>query len=92
MEKNIEAGLKKIALAAGGLALKFVSPGTTGVPDRILLLPGGRIVFIEFKDTGKKLRLLQEYRKKQFEELGFDVRVIDRKEMLEALGDEIRPA
>ena len=90
MEKDIEAGLKKIARRMGGLSLKFVSPGTAGVPDRILLLPGGRIVFVEFKDTGKKLRLLQQYRKKQLEALGFDVRVIDRKEMLEALDGEIQ--
>jgi hypothetical protein len=49
----------------------------SGVPDRIVLLPHGRIVFIELKAPGKKLRAMQEYRAKELRALGFDVRVID---------------
>ena len=89
MERQIERGLKMIVKAAGGLAWKFVSPCTAGVPDRIVLLPGGRIVFVEVKDTGKKLRPLQHLRKRQLEKLGFEVRVIDSREMAEAFGDAL---
>ena len=92
MEKIIENGLIRIARAAGGLAVKFVSPGTAGMPDRLVLLPGGRIIFEELKEPGKKLRPLQHYRKKQIEALGFEARVIDSKEKLEALRDEIHSA
>ena len=91
MERTIEAGLIRIVRAAGGLAPKFVSPGMAGVPDRIVLLPGGRIIFVELKEAGKKLRPLQQYRKKQIESLGFDARVIDSKQKLEALRNEIHP-
>ncbi len=61
----------------GGVALKFTSPGTAGVPDRLVLLPGGRAGFVECKAKGKKLRPLQEKRKSQLEALGFWVYVID---------------
>ena len=89
MEKTIENGLIRIARAAGGLAVKFVSPGTAGMPDRLVLLPGGRIIFVELKEPGKKLRQLQQYRKKQLEALGFKSLIIDSKEKLEALRHEI---
>jgi len=89
MERQIERGLKKIVEAAGGRAWKFVSPGTSGVPDRIVLLPGGRILFVEVKDTGKKLGPMQILRKRQLETLGFEVRVIDSRELVEAFGDAL---
>ena len=62
-EKTIEAKLVTAAKRLGGLALKFVSPGFDGVPDRLVLLPGGRLAFIELKAPGKKLRPLQVRRK-----------------------------
>lgn len=76
-EKQIEARLKREVKRKGGLALKFTSPGTAGVPDRIVLLPKGRVVFVELKAPGGKLRPLQLKRKKQLENLGFKVYVID---------------
>lgn len=76
-ESKVENRLKKEIELIGGKALKFVSPGMSGVPDRIVLLPGGRIVFVELKAPGKKLRALQKYRAKELKGLGFDVRVID---------------
>lgn len=63
-EKTIEAKLVKNVRSMGGLALKFSSPGFDGVPDRLLLLPGGRIAFVELKAPGKMLRPLQVRRKK----------------------------
>lgn len=76
-EQKIERRLKKEIELIGGKALKFVSPGVSGVPDRIVLLPGGRIIFVELKAPGKKLRPIQELRKKEFNKLGFNTRVID---------------
>ncbi len=53
MEKTVEAYLRNRVKAAGGLALKLVCPGWTGVPDRLILLPGARVYFAETKDLGK---------------------------------------
>jgi len=76
-ESTIEKRLKKEIELIGGKALKFVSPGVSGVPDRIVLLPHGRIIFVELKAPGEKLRALQEYRAKELRTLGFEVKVID---------------
>ena len=76
-EKQIEQKLVKAVKEKGGLALKFVSPGFNGVPDRLILLPGGKVAFAEMKVTGEKLRPLQARRKKQLETLGFQVHVLD---------------
>ena len=83
MEKDIERKLVNRVRQAGGRCLKFVSPGTAGVPDRIVLLPGGRIVFVEVKDVGKKLRPVQAARIAELRSLGFDVRVIDSRELVD---------
>ena len=56
-EKTTETKLVKAVRAIGGLAPKFVSPGLDGVPDRLVLLPGGRIAFIELKAQGKRCAL-----------------------------------
>lgn len=77
LEKTIENHLVKRVRAAGGMALKFVSPGTAGVPDRVVLLPGGRIVFVELKAPGKKLSPLQQRLHSVMSALGADVRVVD---------------
>lgn len=89
-ESNIESKLVKAVKSMGGLAPKFVSPGLDGVPDRLVLLPGGKIAFIELKATGKKLRPLQVRRKRQLEALGFSVYCIDGPEQIGGILDEIR--
>ena len=89
-EKTVETKLVKAVRAIGGLAPKFVSPGLDGVPDRLVLLPGGRIAFIELKAEGKMLRPLQVRRKKQLEALGFSVYCIDRPEQIGGILDEIQ--
>lgn len=76
-EKRIEAAFRKAVKNRGGLALKFVSPGFTGVPDRIVLLPGGRIEFVELKAPDKKPTSRQLVVHEQFRRLGFKVRVVD---------------
>ena len=88
-EKMIEDKLKKTVKEKGGLCLKFVSPGFDGVPDRIILMPGGIMAFAELKAPGKKLRPLQERRKRQLESLGFLVFCIDNTECIGGVLDEI---
>lgn len=89
-EKATEAKLVKAVKSMGGLAPKFVSPGLDGVPDRLVLLPKGKIAFIELKAEGKELRPLQVRRKRQLEKLGFSVYCIDRPEQIGGILDEIQ--
>ena len=89
-EKTTEQKLVKAVKAKGGLAPKFVSPGFDGVPDRIVLLPRGRIAFIELKAKGRKMRPLQVRRKRQLESLGFSVYCIDSPEQIGGILDEIK--
>lgn len=76
-EKHLEEILCKGIKEHGGMALKFVSPGMAGVPDRIVLMRSGKAIFVELKAPGKKMRPLQIKRKKQLEALGFKVYCID---------------
>lgn len=85
IERQFAMAVKKM----GGMAVKFVSPGLDGVPDRIVLLPDKKMAFVELKAPGKKLRPLQEKRKRQLEALGFPVYVIDRAEQIGGVLDEI---
>lgn len=89
-EKAIEAKLVRAVKSMGGLAPKFTSPGLDGVPDRLVLLPGGKIAFIELKAPGKALRPLQVRRKSQLESLGFSVYCIDRPEEIGGILSEIQ--
>ena len=89
-ERDIERKLVTEVRKRGGLAVKFVSPGLDGVPDRLVLLPGGKIAFVELKATGKNMRPLQQKRAKQLVGLGFRVYCIDRKEMIGSVLDEIQ--
>ena len=84
-EKEIERYLcQQVKKRLGGMALKFVSPGLSGVPDRVVLLPGGKITFVETKAPGKNLRKLQEYVCGMIAALGFEVRRIDTKPGVDA--------
>lgn len=89
-EKIIEAKLVKAVRDMGGLAPKFISPGFDGVPDRLVLLAGGKIAFVELKTDGKKLRPLQVRRKRQLETLGFSVYCIDKPEQIGEVLHEIQ--
>ena len=88
-EKTIEEHLVKAVRLMGGLAPKFVSPGLDGVPDRLLLLPDGRMAFAELKAPGQQLRPLQIRRKRQLETLGFRVFVIDNTDQIGGILDEL---
>ena len=88
-EKDIEKKLVEAVREIGGLAPKFVSPGWDGVPDRLILLPGKRMAFVELKAPGKKLRPVQIRRKEQMESLGFRVYCIDGVEQIQGVLNEI---
>ena len=78
LESEVEKKLcKKVKEELKGRAFKFVSPGQNGVPDRIVLVPMGRIYFVETKAPGKKLRKLQEWVRGLIQDLGFKVLRID---------------
>ena len=89
MEKDIEKRFTKAVSHVGGIALKFVSPSYNGMPDRIVLLPKGRIRVVEIKDKGKKPRALQISRHKKLAMLGFKVFVLDDAEDIERIIKEI---
>ena len=73
----------------GGIAPKFLSPGFDGMPDRIVLLPGGRMGFIEVKAPGKVPRPLQEARHRMLRMLGFRVYVLDTVDQIGGILDAI---
>lgn len=77
LETTIENRLKKEVEKRGGKVWKFTSPGTRGVPDRIVLLPGGRAIFVELKKPGEVRRPLQIKRALELHELGFEVYCLD---------------
>lgn len=77
MEKEIEKKLREKVAKHGGLCLKWVCPGWSGVPDRIVLLPGARIYFVELKrPQGGKVSTMQEWWARKLRDLGFWVMVI----------------
>ncbi len=88
-EREIEMKLRDAVKAAGGLCWKFTSPGTAGVPDRIILMHGGRIAFVETKAPDGKPRKIQLKRHKQLRALGFPVYVLNDKNDITGLVHKI---
>ena len=88
-EKQIEHALTLMVKARGGIAPKFVSPSFAGMPDRLVLLPGGVFAFAELKAPGMKPRALQLARHRLLRDLGFKVYVIDGIEQIEGLLNEL---
>lgn len=76
-EKQVEQKLVKAVKSHDGICPKLVSPGMDGMPDRMVLLPGCRIGFVEVKAPGQKPRQLQEQRHRILRKLGFPVFVMD---------------
>lgn len=88
-EKTIEIKLAEAVRLRGGLAPKFTSPGFAGMPDRIVLMPGGRMAFVEVKAPGKKPRPLQAARHRLLRDLGFRVYVLDDASQIGGILDEL---
>jgi len=89
LEKDIEKQLVNETKRMRGLALKFTSPGFVGVPDRLVLLPGGKLAFVEVKREGEKPRPIQISRHKLLRKLGFKVYVLDSKKQIKEILNEI---
>lgn len=92
-ESTLEKKLKERIERAGGLCLKWTSPGFTGVPDRIVLLPDARILFVEVKRPGLKDGMSPRQKRvaQQLRDLGFTViRLSDLKDIERYLGEEVR--
>ena len=85
LERDIEAHLVEGVKRLGGVAYKFTSPGRRNVPDRLCVLPGGRVVFVELKAPGKKPTAGQAREHRRLWDLGFPVRVCDSIEAVDAV-------
>ena len=92
LEKTLEQKFVTEVKRVGGLALKFVSPGFDGVPDRLVLLPGGRLGFVEVKAPGKRPRPLQLARHRLLRRLGFKVYVLDDERQIGGIIRDIQSA
>ena len=92
LEKEIELQLVRAVKKKGGRAVKFTSPGFDGMPDRLVLLPGGRCGFVEVKAPGKKMRALQRVRHEMLKGLGFKAYVLDSREQIEEIINDIYTA
>ena len=90
-EKLIEKKLKNEVEKMGGLAIKFASSFYTGMPDRIVLMPGEKISFVETKSEGKKTTPRQNVVIGILRSLGFRVDIIDNLETLEKYVKSIKP-
>ncbi len=88
-ESELEKKFCRLVTQAGGKAYKFISPNNSGVPDRIVILPGGRIGFIELKRPGQGPRKLQQFRMAELEQLGCYTAAVDSLACAEAVIDEL---
>ena len=84
LERDVENALVRRVKKLGGTCEKFTSPSARSVPDRLITMPGGHIIFVECKAPGKKPTELQERDHARRRALGCDVRVIDSKEAADA--------
>ena len=89
-EKVIEQKLAMEVKKRGGICPKFTSPSFDGMPDRLVLLPDGKVAFVEVKAPGKKPRPLQLARHRLLRGLGFRVFVLDEEEQIGGILDEIQ--
>lgn len=90
LERDIEQGLRRMVEQLGGLCLKWVCPGWAGVPDRIILLPGGRVVFVETKrPKGGRTAALQRYWAGKLRALGCEHYWVRTKDDIHALRKRI---
>lgn len=91
LEKEVEKFLVRQVKKLGGISFKFISPGNAGVPDRIVILPNGKVLFVELKTDKGKLTKLQEVQIKKISDLGADVRVLRGIEGVKEFINEIQP-
>ncbi len=83
VEKKLSAEVKKV----GGWSIKLIPDLVAGLPDRLCLFPGGRVVFVEVKSTGRKPSRIQKFIHAKLRGMGFRVEVIDRNEQINNILD-----
>ena len=88
-ESKIESRLVQMVRERGGLCYKFVSPGNPGVPDRIVITPGGRTVYVELKTEIGRLAAIQQWQLEEMRKRGADVRVLKGLEQVKAFVEEV---
>lgn len=89
-EREIERQFALAVKKCGGICPKFVAPGYDGMPDRLVLLPDGKLAFVELKAPGKKPRKLQIARHRLLCKLGFKVYVLDDIDRIGEIIDDIQ--
>lgn len=90
-ESQIEAKLVRMVRDRGGLCYKFVSPGNPGVPDRLIITPAGRTVYVELKTETGRLASIQKWQLREMQKRGADVRVVKGMDQARALVEEVMP-
>ena len=90
-ESAIEAWMVRAVRSRGGLCYKWVSPGTTGVPDRIVILPGGRTIYVELKTEVGRLSEIQKHIHAELRKRGADVRTLYGLDQVKAFVEEVMP-
>lgn len=89
-EARIENWLVRQVRDLGGICDKFTSPSNPGVPDRLIVMPGGRVIFVELKTETGKLANIQVWQHKRYRELGADVRLIKGMDEARKLVEELK--
>jgi len=84
-ESRIEGALVRRVHELGGYAIKLAAPGHRGAPDRLVLLPGGRVMFVEVKAPGRRPTALQARMHARLVAMGFRVETLDNLEAVDAL-------
>lgn len=90
-ESTIEAQLVKLVNHSGGRAYKWVSPGNAGVPDRIVITPEGRVIFVELKTEVGRLSPVQIMQHARLHALGVEVRTLYGLDQIKAFVEEVMP-
>ena len=91
-ESSIESKLVRMVRERGGLCFKFVSPGNPGGPDRIVITPAGRTVYVELKTEVGRLAAIQKWQHEELRKRGADVRTLKGLEQVKAFVEEVFPA
>lgn len=91
-ESSIESKLVRMVRERGGLCFKFVLPGNPGVPDRIVITPAGRTVYVELKTEVGRLAAIQKWQHEELRKRGADVRTLKGLEQVKAFVEEVFPA
>lgn len=91
LEREIEQRMVKEVKKRGGLCYKFVSPNNPGVPDRIVITPTGRVIFVELKTEIGRLSRIQQWQRSEIQKRGADIRVIKGWDAAKAFIEEVMP-